>query len=99
VEDGRKALACLEANPDCALILTDLAMANMDGCEMILRVRRNLKWRDLPILVLTAEPEGSRAIECGANEVVLKPFSSVELLEKIAALLASRQAETMSASE
>jgi two-component system chemotaxis response regulator CheY len=86
-EDGRGALECLAAHPDCGLVVTDLAMANMDGCEMIRHIRREPRWRALPIIVLTAEQEGAKALECGANEVILKPFSSVDLLEKIAALL------------
>jgi CheY-like chemotaxis protein len=52
-ENGSVALACMERErPN--LILLDLMMPEMDGFEFAIRVRRNLEWRLIPIVVLTA---------------------------------------------
>jgi PAS domain S-box-containing protein len=51
--DGKAALECLEeARPD--LVLLDLMMPQMDGFEVSARMRADARWRDIPVIVLTA---------------------------------------------
>ena len=65
------------------LILLDLGLPDMDGIEVLERVR---EWSDAPIIVVSArqdEKEKVKALDKGANDYVTKPFGSDELLARI----------------
>jgi CheY-like chemotaxis protein len=53
--NGRQALAWLSGNPLPALILLDLMMPEMDGFEFLDAFNRNLEWRHIPVVVITAK--------------------------------------------
>lgn len=84
-ESGRSALAQLEhARPE--LILLDVIMPDLDGfatCELI---KRQARWRDVPVLFMTAldEPEQKvRAFKAGAVDYIVKPFFEPEVLARV----------------
>jgi signal transduction histidine kinase len=83
--DGAEALSQLDrACPD--LILTDMMMPNVDGRELIERVRSLPATRLLPIIVLSAEAgEEARlaGLGQGADDYLVKPFSAAELLARV----------------
>ena len=69
------------------LVLTDLAMPVVDGYELIRRIRAN---NAVPILVLSVrggDAEKVRALDLGADDYVVKPFSMAELLARVRAQL------------
>ncbi|MGH9524317.1 MAG: response regulator transcription factor [Terriglobales bacterium] len=69
------------------LLITDLAMPNMDGVELCRRVRR---MTELPIIVLSVRNEDQTkvaALDAGADDYVTKPFSSDELMARVRAML------------
>jgi two-component system KDP operon response regulator KdpE len=71
--------------PDLAIV--DLALPDMDGIEVIRRIRA---WSPMPIIVLSArvqERSKIEALDAGANDYVTKPFSVGELLARIRAAL------------
>lgn len=77
-------LAAIE-DPD--LILTDLAMPNADGFSLITTIRRTKR---TPIIVLSVrggESDKIRALDLGADDYVVKPFSLPELLARVRASL------------
>lgn len=84
--DGREGLSKFEAeSPD--LVLTDLAMPRSDGYELIAAVRRKAR---TPIVVLSVrggESDKIRALDLGADDYVIKPFSVQELLARVRAHL------------
>ena len=84
--DGLEALRAFEEHhPD--LIILDLLMPNMDGMEVLRRVRRR---HITPIIVLTAldeEADKIAALEQGADDYLTKPFSVGELLARVRAVL------------
>jgi two-component system KDP operon response regulator KdpE len=84
--DGVEALERFrEATPD--LIITDLAMPQMDGIELTREVRR---MADTPIIVLSVREQDTMkvaALDEGADDYITKPFSIQELLARVRAQL------------
>ncbi len=73
------------APPD--LVVLDLGLPDMDGKEVITRIR---EWSQVPILILSvrqAEDEKVAALDAGANDYVVKPFGIAELMARVRALL------------
>jgi two-component system, OmpR family, KDP operon response regulator KdpE len=90
--DGEMALEIVkDFTPD--IVITDLAMPNMNGVELCRHLRRI---SDVPILVLSVRGEERskvEALDSGADDYITKPFSTGELLARIrAALRRSRPA-------
>jgi two-component system, sensor histidine kinase and response regulator len=90
--DGLIALQIMELMPP-DLIILDINMPRIDGYEMTRRIRRNSVWDNTPILLYTAmEPaQAVLALECGADDLLSKPFSIEALLGKVSLLLHSRR--------
>ena len=83
-------------NPD--IVLLDLGLPDMDGVEVIKRIRT---WSNMPIIVISARSEDSdkiEALDAGADDYLTKPFSVEELLARLRVTqrrLAVMQAGTM----
>lgn len=75
--DGEEALRVIDAfQPD--IMLLDLEMPNMDGFEVLERLRASETWRRLPVIVVTGrEDVGAvdRAFQAGATSFVVKPLN------------------------
>lgn len=72
------------------LLLLDWMLPGISGIELCRRLRRREETKSLPVIMLTArgeEAERVRGFETGADDYVVKPFSTPELLARIAALL------------
>ena len=92
--DGEQALACLAAQT-IDLIITDLVMPKMDGVDFVKQLRKIKP--DLPVIVVSGSTRnimqryGIDSIQVpGANASLPKPFKSVDLIEQVRQLLASR---------
>ena len=86
--DGEAAIHALEANRRYNLLILDLNLPKLDGISLVQRLRP-LQPR-LPVLVLTARSrveDKVSALESGADDCLTKPFSLVELLARVHALL------------
>ena len=82
-----------QLNP--SIIVLDLGLPEMQGTEVIQRVR---EWGRMPIIVLSARSDESdkiEALDLGANDYVMKPFSTAELLARIRASLRTYAASNM----
>ncbi len=96
--DGETALAIMKDwTPD--LVITDLAMPNMDGLELCRRLRTKTQ---IPILVLSVRGEERtkvKALDAGADDYITKPFGIEELLARVRAnLRRARPGESQRAS-
>ncbi len=78
-----------EDHPD--IVVLDVMMPGMDGIEVAHRLRGEDETRALPILLLSAKAQGSDIAEGEevADGYVTKPFDSLDLLDRVAALLPS----------
>ena len=78
--DGVEALTKLPLEVD--LVLLDVDMPNMDGFEVVRRIREKPEYRLLPIIMVTGLDESSsyvKAMEAGANDLIAKPIDTAEL--------------------
>lgn len=91
--DGDEAiLLATERTPD--LILLDWMMPKLSGIEVCRRLRRKSETRNTPIIMLTArsdETDKITGLDYGADDYVVKPFSTPELLARVRALLRRTQ--------
>lgn len=86
-EDGEAALDIFCSNNDIDLIIMDVMMPKMDGCQLCKEVRKLSK---VPILMLTAKSEEQdelKGFELGVDEYISKPFSPKILTARVNALL------------
>ena len=83
---GEQALA-RAATETPALVVLDLGLPDMDGRQVVARLR---DWSSAPVLILSVradEAEKVAALDAGANDYVVKPFGVQELLARVRALL------------
>lgn len=87
--NGREGLKKVkEISPD--LILSDIMMPEMDGYELVERIRKDKKYSTVPIILLTAKadiPDKLRGFRKGANDYIAKPFNTEELCARIGSQL------------
>ena len=80
--DGESAIAAASTQqPD--IVLLDLGLPDMDGVEVIGRIR---SWSQMPIIVISARSEDAdkiAALDAGADDYLTKPFSVAELLARL----------------
>ena len=82
--DGVNGLKVLDEE-DIHLVLLDYEMPGMDGLEMIEQVKKNIKFLELPIIMLSGNDDKNvvaRALKNGATDFLKKPFAIEELLLK-----------------
>lgn len=84
--DGNDALSQLQGDQDFELSLVDWNMPEMNGLELVKAVRADASHADMKIMMVTTESEMTRVVEAlneGANEYVMKPFTKDVIVEKL----------------
>jgi two-component system, chemotaxis family, chemotaxis protein CheY len=87
--DGVEALSALSNNP-VGLILSDINMPNMDGIEMLSKIKANDALKNVPIIMITTEGSQEKvmqALQLGASGYVRKPFTPDQIKEKLVGLV------------
>lgn len=83
--DGESALSAMEENlPD--LVLLDVMMPKRDGYDVCQTIRADPRLKDVKIIMLTAkgrEVDREKGIALGADDYIIKPFSTREVIEKV----------------
>ncbi|HEV2856755.1 MAG TPA: HAMP domain-containing protein [Thermoanaerobaculia bacterium] len=81
--NGRQAIDILQTTPDLSVVLMDIMMPEMDGYQTMREIRKDSKFRTLPILALTAKAmkgDREKCLEAGASDYIAKPVNTDQLL-------------------
>jgi len=84
--NGREALERLQEIGQADLMLVDWNMPEMNGYELLQAIRANPSYNDICVVMVTTEAETTqviKALEAGANEYIIKPFSKEAIHEKL----------------
>jgi two-component system chemotaxis response regulator CheY len=85
--NGKDALAQLsQGGPEIALFLVDWNMPEMNGLEFLKNLRAESRFNSIPVVMVTTETEADQmmaALEAGANEYVIKPFTNETIEDKL----------------
>ena len=87
--DGVEALKVLEGNR-VTLVLADINMPNMDGLQLLRKLKEEEQWKDLPVIMVTTEGGQAKvmaAAELGAAGYIRKPFTSDQIRHTLASFL------------
>ncbi|MCX5653686.1 MAG: response regulator [Planctomycetota bacterium] len=93
-EDGEKALRVLQQEPTVDLVLMDIMMPVMDGYEAIGKIRAQERFRNLPIIALTAKAmaeDRQRCLTAGASDYLPKPLDKGRLISMMRVWLYRKQ--------
>jgi DNA-binding response OmpR family regulator len=87
--DGRQALdAALDDVPD--VLILDVMLPELDGYEVLRRLRADRRANKLPVVMLTAKgqrEERETALECGADLFLTKPFANSDIIAAVKQLV------------
>jgi len=87
-ENGQAALdTALDAQPN--VVVLDVMLPELDGMEVLRRLRADAKGQHLPVLMLTArgqKRDREQALEAGADMFITKPFANTELVSAVQTL-------------
>ncbi len=95
-EDGQQAYNKLTSEGGFQFVVSDWNMPNMDGLDLLKKVRSNPELKDLPFLMVTAEAEKHKVIEAikaGVSNYVVKPFTAEVLKEKLDKIFEKKAAQ------
>ena len=87
--DGQVALDRLKQGPLPAVMLIDWNMPGLSGLELVQAIRANPAWSEMRLIMITSENEIERvqkALEAGADEYIMKPFTKDMIQEKLTLL-------------
>ena len=88
--DGVEGWEALNSNPDIEMLITDWNMPEMNGLELVKKVRADERFVDMPIIMVTTEggkAEVITALKAGVNNYIVKPFTPQVLKEKLGAVM------------
>lgn len=92
-EDGEAGLKMLkEFKPD--IIICDLRLPKMDGYTLANHIKKNVEFKKIPLVVLaTDEQEKDELLGVGVEDIIIKPFEPINLIEKVAHLIMKKKLE------
>jgi signal transduction histidine kinase/DNA-binding response OmpR family regulator/HAMP domain-containing protein len=92
--DGKEALKVLNENPGIDIVLLDMMMPNMDGYETASRIRQTAKFKNLPVIAVTAKAmtgDREKCINAGASDYITKPVDVDQLMSLLRVWLYDKQ--------
>jgi len=92
--DGMEGMRWLDEGNMVDLIIADLNMPNLSGKEFLQTVRASSFYKNIPVVILSAENDSHERIDClnkGADDFIEKPFNPAEVAAKIRVILRRRK--------
>ena len=92
--DGVSALECLERNRGIVAVITDIQMPNMDGTELIRRIRADVRYDNVAIIANTLHgdtEQEERLLLSGADDFVYKPTTPGIVITRLFNVLKNRK--------
>lgn len=89
-ENGVEGWEKMDGNLDIQVLITDWNMPEMNGLDLVKKVRADSRFTDIPIIMVTTEggkAEVITALKAGVNNYIVKPFTPQVLKEKLEAVL------------
>lgn len=84
--DGREAEKAIGSMPPPGLVILDAMLPYVDGFSLLRQIKGSNSWSSVPVIMLTAkggQNDVLRGFETGADDYMVKPFNSEELLARI----------------
>jgi len=81
--NGKQAIEIIKNEPDLSVVLMDIMMPEMDGYETLREIRKDPRFRALPILAITAKAmkgDREKCLEAGASDYIAKPVDADQLV-------------------
>ena len=97
-EDGLAFLEALKKEKPELLIL-DVMLPGMDGIEILTKMKQSAEWNHIPVILATAkgaEYDRIRGLDLGADDYLVKPFSMMEMVSRVKAVLRRSQPQQVS---
>jgi CheY-like chemotaxis protein/nitrogen-specific signal transduction histidine kinase len=91
--NGKEALEELKANPSVDIVLLDMMMPEMDGYETAAKIRSDARWKNLPVIAVTAKAmigDREKCINAGASDYITKPVDIDQLVSLLRVWLYDR---------
>lgn len=83
---GREAKEFIASSKPTDIVITDLMLPYVSGFELIMEIRQNDQWANVPVVVLSGkgtERDAVMALNLGANDFVAKPYRPQELSARV----------------
>lgn len=90
LDNGKEAIEAIESDQDIRLILLDIMMPELDGYQILDKVKSENKNVNIPVIVVSAKTDSSsikKALEKGAFDYVTKPLNVYDIKNKIKSAL------------
>ena len=81
------------------LVLLDIMLPGMDGIEILSRMKESIEYKRIPVILATAkgqEYDRIKGLDLGADDYIVKPFSMMEMVSRVKAVLRRSQPEQVS---
>ena len=81
--NGRQAIELIQSASDLSMVLMDIMMPEMDGYQTMAEIRKDPRFRTLPMLALTAKAmkgDREKCLDAGASDYIAKPVNTDQLL-------------------
>jgi CheY-like chemotaxis protein len=81
--NGRQAVELVKSTEDLSIVLMDIKMPEMDGYQTMREIRADARFRNLPMLALTAKAmkgDREKCLDAGASDYIAKPVNTDQLL-------------------
>ncbi len=93
-EDGTSFWKALEEEEEPELILLDLMLPGMDGISLLKKIKESARYQHIPVILATAKGEEYdriKGLDLGADDYMVKPFSMMEMVSRVKAVLRRSQ--------